>query len=519
MIEEEEWVPISMIGVPKNKYFVLPNGKIKGPGGILKKSKSDSVCLYTENGKRKKRRIRDIMCTTFYGERPSPSHKVGYINRNLKTKNHAVNLRWVKTYPSKYCIIKDCFTGPCFGPPGGKSITCGKHKKDSYINLHGKLCEEKGCKRRPHFGHAGEQPSRCSEHKLPGHTNITAKKCNFKGCDLIASFGILGQKAVTCLEHSEDEYVNLMIKLCTFKGCDVTAGFGIPGKGAMTCSEHKKDGYVNSSKLCNSEGCNVTAGFGIPGKKSMTCSKHKKEGYVNSSSKICNSEGCDIVACFGTHKGKPLRCREHNIEGDWDVRSIRCSSESCLCLPFRERGYANCFNKETQKRDLCTTCHRVLFPGEHNRFTASKEQFILAEIQRQIPELEEYFHSWDCPLNGCSTKRPDMAYYIYDTFLHIEIDEGGLSHEDCEDRLKELRFASQKKNHDLIRFNPDKTSDGDDECLKRSIQKYGDLIYRKNNSEWDKRIPVLIKCIRDAFERALLNADVDSFYRKQKLFF
>ena len=156
---------------------------------------------------------------------------------------------------------------------------------------------------------------------------------------------------------------------------------------------------------------------------------------------------------------------------------------------------------------------------EYTTIWGKGEQFILAEIQRQIPELEEYFHSWDCPLNGCSTKRPDMAYYIRDTFLHIEIDENGLSHEDCEDRLKELRFASQKKNHDLIRFNPDKTSDGDDECLKRSIQKYGDLIYRKNNSEWDKRIPVLIKCIRDAFERALLNADVDSFYRKQKLFF
>jgi len=37
MIEEEEWVPISMIDVPKNKYFVSPNGKIKGPRGIFRK--------------------------------------------------------------------------------------------------------------------------------------------------------------------------------------------------------------------------------------------------------------------------------------------------------------------------------------------------------------------------------------------------------------------------------------------------------------------------------------------------
>lgn len=146
-----------------------------------------------------------------------------------------------------------------------------------------------------------------------------------------------------------------------------------------------------------------------------------------------------------------------------------------------------------------------------------KEQFILAEIQRQLPELESYFLVWDCRLNSCTTMKPDMAWGVKDTLIHVEVDEDGDDHEDNVSRIVDIHSASNLKNHVLIRFNPDKTADGEEPCLKISYLTTGDQVYRMYKPQWDKRIPVLIDSVRKALHEAIGNTDVDT--RKRKLFF
>ena len=156
------------------------------------------------------------------------------------------------------------------------------------------------------------------------------------------------------------------------------------------------------------------------------------------------------------------------------------------------------------------------YPELHRKLTVRKEHFILAEIQRQIPELEPYFMVWDCPLNACTRKKPDMAWSIKDTLIHVEIDEDGEDHEDDDNRMVEIFAASNLKYHVPIRFNPDKGSDGSDPCLKRSRLPSGDRVYRLYEPEWNRRIPVLIEDIKKALGQAIENKNVDT--RKRKWF-
>lgn len=90
-------------------------------------------------------------------------------------------------------------------------------------------------------------------------------------------------------------------------------------------------------------------------------------------------------------------------------------------------------------------------------------------------------------------------------------------HEDNDVRIADIHAASNLKNHVLIRFNPDKTVDGERPCLKRSHLANGDQVYRLYEPEWDRRIPILIANVRDAFNDAIGNVDVNT--NKRKLFF
>lgn len=158
-------------------------------------------------------------------------------------------------------------------------------------------------------------------------------------------------------------------------------------------------------------------------------------------------------------------------------------------------------------------------PHSNTRVTVSKEQFVLAEIQRQIPELEPYFITWDCALPGqdCTKKKPDMAWKIKDTLIHVEVDEGGEGHEDDMERIVSIHAASNLLNHVLIRFNPDRTSEGKQPCLKRTQLRNGDKAYIRHLPEWNRRIPILVENVRSALNEALGNVEVTT--GKRKLFF
>jgi len=110
-----------------------------------------------------------------------------------------------------------------------------------------------------------------------------------------------------------------------------------------------------------------------------------------------------------------------------------------------------------------------------------------------------------------------MCWVIKDTLLHVEIDEDGEDHEDDMERVVGIHAASTKKNHVLIRFNPDKSSDGDEPCLKRTHLKDGSRAYTRYVPEWDRRIPILVNSVKNAFKEAIENVDVKT--HKRKLFF
>ena len=166
--------------------------------------------------------------------------------------------------------------------------------------------------------------------------------------------------------------------------------------------------------------------------------------------------------------------------------------------------------------EFCFNCHISLYPDLHKKVAVRKEQFVLAEIQRQIPELEEYFMVWDCALNSCTRKKPDMCWGVKETLIHVEIDENGDNHEDDSSRLLDIHGSTNFKNHVVIRFNPDSTEDGREPCFK-SIKKSDENMLRLFQPEWDRRIPELIHSVKNAFHDSLENKNVCT--KKRKLFF
>lgn len=373
-------------------------------------------------------------------------------------------------------------------------------------------CESPDCLKRPSFNKLGLRAIRCSKHKLIGDINVKHKKCEYPDCPKIPSFNKKGLIAKRCFKHKLEGDVNVVNMTCEFPGCLKLPSFNKKGLKGKRCSEHKSDGDVNVNSNCEFLNCLKWAGFNKSGLKPKWCFEHKHDDDIDVKNKRCEFPNCLKRPNFNKPYLQPKWCWEHKKDDDVDVHSKRCSHESCLFYNDKyERGLAKYYNP-----DLCTNCHRSLYPELHPQNTVSKEQFILAEIQRQIPELEEYLLVWDCRLNNCTIKKPDMAWRVKDTLLHVEIDEKGEGHEDNEDRLLELHAVSGCKNHALIRFNPDESVNGDEPCFK--TQKFpSGHVFKLYEPSWNHRIPILISTIRKAFDQALENVEVDT--RKRKLFF
>lgn len=256
---------------------------------------------------------------------------------------------------------------------------------------------------------------------------------------------------------------------------------------------------------CEVYECKNGALYGTTDECMARCSKHKHKGDIYRHRKICEVELCNIYPVFGKYGETAKRCSSHKKNNDVNVSRKRCASEACKFYDdISMQGYATKMNPLTGKVELCVSCHRVLFPGL-NKIKVRKEQFILAEIQRCIPELEKYFLVWDCPIPNqtCCRKMPDMAWKIGTTLLHIEIDEEGDEHEDNEERIVGIHAASGCQNHICIRFNPDKTSEGDPSCMKQTILSSGDKVFQKNEREWNRRIPLLVEEVRLSFQNCL----------------
>lgn len=416
---------------------------------------------------------------------------------------------------SHICEFVGCVKRSTFNHPGLKARRCTDHKIEGDVDVNNKICESPNCKTQANFSQNGDKAKRCAKHKKHGDINVTSKTCEHNDCSKIPTFSQIGDKAKRCVKHMIDGDVDVKSRICEYPYCMIHPSFSQSGDKAKRCSKHRIDGDVNViDRTCEYQGCNKIPNFShINQKKAIRCSKHRIQGDVDVKSKKCEYPDCQTIPNFakpGRRGAK--RCSIHRIDRDVDVKSKRCSSKACSVYDKYERAFARYNNP-----DLCTNCHRALYPEFHRKLTVRKEQFVLAEIQRQIPELEEYFLVWDCRLNNCTLKKPDMAWRVKDTLLHVEIDEGGCVHEDNLPRLLEIHAVSGLKNHVLIRFNPDRSEDGDEPCLKKTRTASGEQVFKLYEPSWNHRIPVLIDSIRVALCQALENVNVDT--SKRKLFF
>ncbi len=381
------------------------------------------------------------------------------------------------------CEFSDCRKQPNFGPEGGKPIRCADHKDDGYVDVKNRRCGVLGCRKRCNFGPPGGNPTRCSDHKDDGYVDVFRRKCDFTGCR----------------KHSY---------------------FGLPGGKHHRCSRHKEIGYVDVvSRICIFTGCTKRACFGPLGSKATRCSKHQDDHHVNVRNSICAFSDCRKRPSFGPPGGYPTRCSGHKDVSHVDVKNPRCKSLGCNIYNYYERPLASRVDPESNTFSLCCSCWRKMYPHLDNRIKVRKEHFVLAEIQRQVPELDPYLLIHDCKIPGqsCVTSRPDMCWIVNDTMIHVEIDEDGNQHEDDDDRLVAIHSATEATNHICIRFNPDKTQNHPP-CLKKIRTCGGEHILRKNDFEWERRICVLIRNIREVFEKCLDNQGCD-IAGKRKLFF
>jgi hypothetical protein len=149
----------------------------------------------------------------------------------------------------------------------------------------------------------------------------------------------------------------------------------------------------------------------------------------------------------------------------------------------------------------CSRCYYYLIGNTLDtkpKLNVRKEQFILAEIQRQMPELEPFFTVWDCPIEGgCSRKRPDMCYDFGTGSLIIEVDESGHKNYSCEDvRMLMLYLDLAERPIFFVRINPDKFEDR--ELMFRRTPKM--LQLKCNQQEFDYRMNTLIENIKSIYD-------------------
>ncbi len=133
--------------------------------------------------------------------------------------------------------------------------------------------------------------------------------------------------------------------------------------------------------------------------------------------------------------------------------SVACS----FYTDISERPTARWSAPGSTTRTLCFFCFLAANPGLHQR-TVRREQFVLADIQRRVPELETMFVVWDCVITGVpcpDVHKPDMVWKVNGTLLHVEVDEDGATHEKSTERLAAIFASSECRFHRVVRINVD----------------------------------------------------------------
>jgi hypothetical protein len=175
-----------------------------------------------------------------------------------------------------------------------------------------------------------------------------------------------------------------------------------------------------------------------------------------------------------------------------------CQSEACSVYENADKPFG--VYKHDDKL-LCINCYNHIVLGGKPKTMVRKEQFILAELQRQMPELEDFFVLWDCPIKGgCSNRRPDMLYDFGIAYLVIEIDEDAHRYEDESCRNKRMCEIYQDLEHSpivFVRINPDK-------CETRELSMFTltqkTRKFKCNEEEFEYRMRELYRCVKEFYD-------------------
>jgi len=223
-------------------------------------------------------------------------------------------------------------------------------------------------------------------------------------------------------------------------------------KRLRTKEESQRPKKRKKNRMCVHPGCKKQPSFGKEGeKKPKHCSEHKDDDEVDVKSSRCVHPGCKKHPSFGKEgEKKPKHCFEHKDDDEVDVVSPRCSRTD-VHLDLAPRAYY-----KVKGDPLCPFCFTCMWPELAKR-QVRQEHLILAEIQRRVPELWNYFVVWDCRVpNSCTLKRPDLLYETRLWYLHFEVDEHVRGpHEDHRGRLAEIQQHAMGDRPGLvIRINP-----------------------------------------------------------------
>ena len=224
---------------------------------------------------------------------------------------------------------------------------------------------------------------------------------------------------------------------------------------------------------------------------------------------FCSAHGggkrCTFLNCPKSAQGATDFCSVHgggkrctfldcpkSAIGATDFCSVHGGGKRCSnCINWIDSQGAN-----KKFNGFCARCYCRLFPNDPRvrRNNKTKEGAVLCHIRQCFPDL---IIPNDRRIDGgCSKKKPDFFIELLTHVIIIEVDENAHMTYDqsCENkRIMQLSEDIAHRPMVLIRFNPDKNSDGPS-CW--GVDGHGLVVVKKKQAaEWQKRLVALTAAI------------------------
>ena len=381
---------------------------------------------------------------------------------------------------SRICTFVDCGT-KCTSRSNfnysteKKALFCNKHKLDNMVNINAKKCIICNLKT-PNFNNPEEKSGLyCINCKLDGMEDVHHQKC-ITCKDKRPTYNYTNEtKPLYCINCKSEEMIDVANPKC-IKCKDKRPTFNIVGeKKALYCINCKEENMIDViNKKCIS--CKKKQGvFNYKNeKKGLYCSNCKNEEMIDVQTKkciICNEKRASYNYLKKKKKEYCVDCKQDSM-----ISFERSMCKTPLCLMYISNSKKN--------DGYCIRCFSYLNPDNKLvKYFKTKERAVADFILEEFPNF-----SWNYDKkipDGCSRRRPDFLLDLGNQVIIIEVDE--FQHEDysCENkRLMEISSDLNHRNLVMIRFNPDKYINKNNEKIK-SCWKDGKIL---KNSYWNERL-------------------------------